>query len=116
MTDYSKGGRGKKAPYETVHYRIPQPIKPTVEMLAERYRKLVTTESSVKAEELLKRVHDSVANELTTENKPGTKFTKVDLEQIITLLQDGLKLKANAGGKIKERIREALELLEKLND
>lgn len=116
MSSHAKGGRGKKVPYETIHYRIPQPIKPTVEIIAERYRELVTGESSIEAEELLGRVQDSISNKSITKNKPGTRFTEVDLEQIIALLQDGLKLKANAGGKIKERIREALELLEKLND
>lgn len=35
------GGRGKKAPYQTTHYRIPEPIKPLVELLAEQYRNYV---------------------------------------------------------------------------
>lgn len=116
MSGYSKGGRGKKAPYETIHYRIPQPIKPTVEILAKHYRELVASESSAESDQLLKRVQNSIVSESVNEEKHGTKFNRDDLEQVITLLQDGLKLKANAGGKIKERIREALELLEKLND
>lgn len=116
MSSYARGGRGKKAPYETIHYRIPQPIKSTVEILAEHYRELALSESNAESEQLLKRIQDAIAGELPVKEKPGTKFVKADLEQIIALLQDGLKLKANAGGKIKERIREALELLEKLND
>jgi hypothetical protein len=32
------GGRGKKAPYETTHLRIPVPIKPEIEKLIEAYR------------------------------------------------------------------------------
>lgn len=36
------GGRGKKAPYKTEHYRIPAPIKPLVQALANQYRELVT--------------------------------------------------------------------------
>lgn len=31
------GGRGKKAPYETTHVRIPLPIKDRVEQLKEQY-------------------------------------------------------------------------------
>jgi len=32
-----KGGRGKRAPYETTHVRIPEPIKDRVERLKEMY-------------------------------------------------------------------------------
>jgi len=32
------GGRGKKAPYETTHLRIPVPIKIDIEKLIENYR------------------------------------------------------------------------------
>lgn len=116
MPDYIKGGRGKKAPYQTVHYRIPQPIKLTVEALAEQYRELVTAESTVEAEEMLERVHSSITGDVPNENKPGTKFNEADLEQIVSVLQEALTLKANAGGKIKDRIREALKLLEKSAD
>ena len=34
----NKGGRGKKAPYETTHIRIPTPIKEEVESLIERWK------------------------------------------------------------------------------
>ena len=33
-----KGGRGKKAPYETITVRIPVPIQLRVEAMAEQYR------------------------------------------------------------------------------
>ncbi|AFY75202.1 hypothetical protein Syn7502_03340 [Synechococcus sp. PCC 7502] len=36
------GGRGKKAPYKTEHYRIPAPIKPLVQALANHYRELAS--------------------------------------------------------------------------
>lgn len=32
------GGRGKKAPYETTHLRIPVPIKADIEKLIDNYR------------------------------------------------------------------------------
>jgi hypothetical protein len=32
------GGRGKKAPYETTHLRIPVPIKAEIEKLIDNYR------------------------------------------------------------------------------
>jgi hypothetical protein len=111
MPDYSKGGRGKKAPYKTGHYRIPQPIKPTVEMLADQYRELVVNDSESEASAMLERVNEAIVGSQKTENKPGTNFNEADLEQVINILQEALKLKANAGGAIKERIKEVLNLL-----
>ncbi len=111
MSDYSKGGRGKKAPYQTVHYRIPEPIKPTVEMLAEQYRQLATAQSVDEANEMLKRIQNSIVSNQPEASKADTKFVEVDLEQIVDILQEALKLKANAGGKIKGRIREVIYLI-----
>lgn len=116
MTEYFKGGRGRKAPYQTIHYRIPEPIKPTVEMLAEQYRELVSAESTSKTEEMLERVQANIAGNMPDKDKPDTRFNQANLEQVISALQEALTLKANAGGKIKSRIREALKLLEELAD
>ncbi len=113
MSDYSKGGRGKKAPYQTVHYRIPEPIKPTVEMLAKQYRQLATAQSVDEANEMLERIRNVITvNQLETD-KDGTRFSEADLEQIVSILQEALKLKANSGGKIKKLIREVLVVLGK---
>lgn len=38
----ASGGRGKKAPYESMHYRIPMPLKPAIENIASRYRDLIS--------------------------------------------------------------------------
>jgi len=38
MTNKQIGGRGKKAPYETTHVRIPVDLKSQVELLVEDYR------------------------------------------------------------------------------
>jgi hypothetical protein len=64
--DKNLGGRGKKAPYETTHVRIPVPIKDRVEYLKELYlndllersldeNKLVTLEDALlEAKNILK--------------------------------------------------------------
>lgn len=39
--EITKGGRGKKAPYETTHIRVPDQLKPLVEMMAEGYKERV---------------------------------------------------------------------------
>lgn len=59
MADY-KGGRGKRAPYETVMYRIPAPIKPVVELIGHTYRLLVDGVADPKGEQLIRRVEDAV--------------------------------------------------------
>lgn len=41
MTDKPKGGRGKKAPYETKQMRIPQPLATQVEALCDRYQEFI---------------------------------------------------------------------------
>jgi hypothetical protein len=38
IMDKPLGGRGKKAPYETTHVRIPVDLKPQVELLVEQFR------------------------------------------------------------------------------
>ena len=35
---YTSGGRGKKAPYQTTHVRVPVPIKDQVEQLINDYK------------------------------------------------------------------------------
>ena len=92
MTDYIKGGRGKKAPYKTVVIRVPEPLADTVNELIEDYRE---------------------TGEVTL-NKPVTSLEKpvTSLGEVINILNFSLTLKANAGGKIKDAIREALKLLQ----
>lgn len=40
--DYTKGGRGRQAPYTSTHVRIPEPIKDLVLVLAGYYRNTLT--------------------------------------------------------------------------
>jgi hypothetical protein len=65
-----KGGRGKKAPYETTHCRIPKPIKLEVELLAGAYRDLVAAGKDPK--ELLE-VVEAAITEIFQPEKAGTK-------------------------------------------
>lgn len=61
MNSFAKGGRGKKAPYESQMYRIPLPIKPVVEKLASGYRLLVEGALDPQVRELLKQVEAAIA-------------------------------------------------------
>lgn len=46
-----KGGRGKKAPYETVIVRVPEALVPIIERMCDRYRELVVTPDETLIEE-----------------------------------------------------------------
>lgn len=134
-----RGGRGKKAPYESVMYRIPLPIKPVVEALANSYRLLVDNVSETNSENLLKRVTDTIIessypsgnnphnnnqelDELKAEIEILKKIQEQDrelwaakmhkLSLAVNILKESLNLKANAGGKNKNSIREALLLID----
>jgi hypothetical protein len=47
------GGRGKKAPYQTTHIRVPLPVKDKVEKLIEEYRESGTNQSSSDSQQII---------------------------------------------------------------
>lgn len=55
MTEFTKGGRGKAAPYETTHHRIPEPCKDTVKTICDTWKHLLSDEENGqdKAQKLL---------------------------------------------------------------
>ena len=73
MTNFTKGGRGKKAPYETVHYRILKPLKLTIQKLTNAYKNLLGTKYS---DELIVNVEE-VINLTSYEGDNSTEVTKV---------------------------------------
>ncbi|MFN7662109.1 MAG: hypothetical protein ACK5PQ_00030 [Alphaproteobacteria bacterium] len=88
--DKPKGGRGHKAPYRTTHLRVPDPIKDDLQSIIDQWRA------------------DYLNGEPTA---IPTGKTPNDNSKAIALLTDALSLKANAGGKIKQQIREAIAIL-----
>jgi hypothetical protein len=62
MSSPGKGGRGKEAPYSTTHYRIPKPIKASVERFAAAYRILSFDGDSEGCRNLIKSVDDATAS------------------------------------------------------
>lgn len=50
-----KGGRGRKAPYKTTHYRIPEALKPYIKDIANRYKKAVQEEQEAEFIQLLEK-------------------------------------------------------------
>ena len=85
MTDFTKGGRGKKAPYQTVYYRIPKPLKSRVQELSNTYINLFGTKYSdeliVSAEEAINLTGCKGKNDTEGITKVGTKYS--ELKQVV---------------------------------
>jgi hypothetical protein len=47
------GGRGKKAPYQTTHIRVPLPVKDKVEQLIKEYRESGTNQNSSDSQQII---------------------------------------------------------------
>jgi hypothetical protein len=96
-----KGGRGYKAPYETHQVRIPDPIAGQVHSLIERYQDYLEGGGDAGKPPCL-----------LDQDKPVNRFiSKEDQSKVVKILEQALKLKANAGGAIKKEIEKALLML-----
>lgn len=123
MTFTGKGGRGHKAPYSTIHYRIPVTIKPIVEKLAYKFKEIV--DNYLEVEELLNRVDQAIDNN-NDENQAETnklfeqleffqsEVVKLKEEKAIAfkVLREALAVKGNKAGEVKSLIRKAYPDLE----
>ncbi len=111
MTDFTKGGRGKKAPYETVHYRIPKPLKSTIQKLSNTYRNLFGTkyydELIVNVEETINLTACKGENDTEGITKVGTKYS--ELKEVVQRWQ-----KAIADSEPGFKIRRADKLFEEI--
>lgn len=98
------GGRNRQAPYETTHCRIPAEIKPLVELLSNSFKSLVAAVGKEKALKILEPPVSRVIEFGETKNLPNQ-------QKAIAILTEALTYKANAGGKIKAAIKEAIAAL-----
>lgn len=94
-----KGGPGHKAPYRTTHVRVPEPIKAAVQEMCDDFKRgaLIDAPATVSADR-----HSDL---------PAEPLPAVDYSEAIAILEKALTLKANAGGAIKKKIREAIAIL-----
>ena len=80
MANFTKGGRGKRAPYETVYYRILKSLKLTIQKLANTYKNLLGTKYSnelvVNVEEIINLI-GSEGDNGTEKTKAGTKYLEL---------------------------------------
>lgn len=118
MSFTGKGGRGHKAPYSTIHYRIPTLIKPTVEKLAYKFKEVVYDHLGV--ENLLERVNQAIDSN-TKKDSEQIEFLKMRVENLedmveyfrvknrntISLIEQALAVKGNKAGEVKSFIKQA---------
>ena len=90
-----KGGRGKTAPYETTHVRVPVPLKPKLEKMIEEYREFVISGIQPESETHPNRPH-SVSMTTVEEAKgiakdilKSKKGAKESLAKLLTALYGG---------------------------
>ena len=75
MTNFLKGGRGVKAPYESITKRIPLPIVEIVDDLVEEYRSTLEVSENTNLSESQKLVLDELKQIISSVelNEPGYK-------------------------------------------
>lgn len=96
-----RGGRGYKAPYDTHQIRVPDPIAPQVHSLIERYQDYLAEGGDADKPPVL-----------LDQNKVVDKFIHRERQtEVVKILKQALKLRANAGGAIKKEIEKALMIL-----
>lgn len=89
--EFTKGGKGKRAPYTTIHYRIPEPIKPLVERLANGYKTLLGYERST--DELLNQVEKAIASSVYPSDEKVVPSKSEDISRLQAYID---KLEAEA--------------------
>ena len=123
MSNPGRGGRGKSAPYSSVHYRIPEPIKPTVERLAAAYRIMVADVGMLETHNRLVVAVDNVISQSTGLATDSTSEVEIlqqrinqleaERERVVNNLVPALKAsKANSAGKLIKAVKLAFPELD----
>ena len=84
MTDYLKGGRGHKAPYESTHVRVPLPVKDKVEAIINEFRNKGEVETEEKIASDFVDLDEAV--EFARSILSSKKSAKVSLQKLLTCI------------------------------
>jgi len=79
-----KGGRGKKAPYDTVVMRIPEELAPKVDLMVSQYREKVINGVDTHQGMTLKTVNEAM--DLAKEILSKKKSARVSLRKLLQVL------------------------------
>ena len=105
MTDPGKGGKGRKAPYQSTLVRVPLPLKPLVVALIYAWRNCLGSILDPKGENLVKQVEKAIAspcpdnipvNELNLDVKPVNKLVSTP-ESMAALQRENAQLQEQLG-------------------
>jgi hypothetical protein len=85
---YIKGGRGKKAPYDSIVMRIPVPLKETIESIIEHYRESLDIETALGEDQRVKNDIPDIetALDLARSILSQKKSAKISLAKLLTAL------------------------------
>ncbi len=86
MIEHTKGGRGKKAPYESTHVRVPLPIKQEVETLIEKFKNGEVTNDGKIIDSDFYEVEKAI--DLARRILSSKKSAKVSLQKLLTGIYD----------------------------
>lgn len=100
--NYTKGGRGKKAPYCSAVCRIPSPLKPIVDGLVERFHFLVAKGDDKTLEDTQELWYELIKSELVTSKQEG-----LSKEQAIEYAEKLLRAKRSK----KETVTKLLQVI-----
>ena len=100
MTNKQIGGRGKKAPYETTHVRIPVDLKPQVELLIEEFRNngftidnQITNNPSINSSEFIKQMIEEFKNNNMIIIQETTEISQENvMNQLVMKLEGSIEL------------------------
>jgi hypothetical protein len=94
MIDYTKGGRGKSAPYATSHVRVPLVLKPLVETISSTYKRLLSLNNLKLTDKFIRTIEDVITKTNQQQSKPVNEF--ISKEQAIQIANQILKQKKSA--------------------
>lgn len=70
-----KGGRGKRAPYQSVMVRVPEPVYDFCRTLSNYYRRLAGGDDTQLALNLIRELEDAMAeHDMPSDNKPVNEY------------------------------------------
>lgn len=101
-----KGGRGKKVSYETQMYRIPTPLKPTLERLGLQFRLLWDGLTDPRCEKLVSRVEAAILDpeQLETSNQENLISGITDKNNLISSLAKEIEALKEENSKLQWRL------------
>lgn len=86
MPEFTKGGRGKQAPYESTHCRVPVPLKPLIDEIIARYKERLDSPDELVGQVWIDNLREVIPLDIPVVNKPVNEIN--DDNKLVNKLQD----------------------------